>query len=490
MRGIPCDVTCHGALSFTDVEITEVTADSRRAGKGTLFAAICGKKHDGNKFINDAVKRGAFAVLTAEGTAVTADVPVIAVRDVKTVFSRLCARIYACDATSKLIAVTGTNGKTSTAMATAHILASAGVKTAVIGTVGVGFYGETVPAYDGMTTPIPEELYSRIGRLSRAGAEYIVIEASSHGIAEGRLAGLVDTGCIPETAIFTNLSPEHLDYHADMDDYFRVKSRLFTDFGFQNAVINVDGAYGRKMADIATGKVITSGTVYADLRASRAEYGADGVRYLISSSRLRLLVRCPAVGAHTVENTLLAAVSALASGVDPLTVGEALGTFYGVRGRMERIAADGFCAPVYIDFAHTPEALSALLTSARRMHPDGRIVLLFGCGGDRDKTKRAVMGKIASELADHTVITSDNSRTEHTEDIIADILKGMPPDSSYSVIQERKSAIEYTIKNARAGDVILLAGKGHEEYEDRNGQKTRFDERVIVREAIDKINGS
>ncbi len=489
MRGITCDITCASALSVTDVEISDVTADSRRAGKGTLFAALCGKRHNGNKFINDAVERGAVAVLTDERISAAAEVPVISVRDVKTVFSRLCARMYADGAASNIIAVTGTNGKTTTAMATAHIFASAGFETAVIGTVGKGFYGNMTPSYDGMTTPVPEELYREIGKLSCAGAEYIIIEASSHGIAEGRLAGLIDTDCALKSAIFTNLSPEHLDYHADMEDYFRVKSRLFTDFGFVCSVINVDGRYGRRMADAALGHVITVGD-NADYGASCIEYGADGVGYLISSSRLRLRVRCPAIGAYMAENTLLAAATALTSGIDPLTVTEAIGTFHGVRGRMEKVDTGSFGVSVYIDFAHTPEALSALLTSARRMHPQGRLILLFGCGGDRDKTKRAAMGAVASEYADYVVVTSDNSRTERAENIISDILKGMAQASSYSVIESRKDAIEYTLKIASKGDVILLAGKGHEDYEDRNGEKTRFNEREIVREVIDKINGS
>lgn len=473
---------------MTDVEISDVTADSRKAGEGTLYAAVRGRSQNGNDFISDAVRHGASAVVTDSAESIKAGVPVIYVPDAKTALSRLCARVYAKGADMRVFAVTGTNGKTTTSVVLSHILAAAGFRTAVIGTVGVGFCGETV-AGDGMTTPIPEVLYSELGRLAREGAECAVIEVSSHGIAEGRLSGLRETKCELCSALFTNLSPEHLDYHADMDDYFRVKSRLFTDFGFRSAVINVNDGYGRKLASSVRCNTVTVGDG-ADYAATDVTYGSDGVRYTLMSEYMRLAVRCPFAGAYTVENTLLAASAAIEFGIDPLTVSEALGTFRGVRGRMERLPTEGFCAPVYIDFAHTPEALRALLSSVRRMHPDGRIVLLFGCGGDRDKTKRPVMGRIASVMADHTVITSDNSRTEDPDAIISDILAGVTEDSSYSVIRDRKNAIEYTLVTARDGDVILLAGKGHEDYEDRNGEKTHFDEREIVREVINKLNGS
>lgn len=298
-----------------------------------------------------------------------------------------------------------------------------------------------------------------------------------------------ETGCKLKTAIFTNLSPEHLDYHDGMEDYFKVKSRLFMRFGFEKAIVNTDGKYGKRLAKTATGRVLTVGDE-ADYAARRVLCDCDGVEYLISSPWLRLAVRCPFNGAYTVENTMLAAVASLSEGIAPITVSEAIGTFNGVRGRMEKLNTDPLDASVYIDFAHTPEALRSLLLSARRSFPERKIKVLFGCGGDRDKGKRAVMGRIATELADYTVITSDNSRSERPEDIISDILIGVDVNSSYSVIPNRKNAIEYMLKSSDAGDLILLAGKGHEDYEYRNGEKTHFDEREIVREVIDKINGS
>lgn len=481
MRGI-CDPP------VTDVEISDVTADSRKAGKGVLYVATRGHRFDGNDFISDAIGCGSEAVVTDDAEAASVYGTILA-DDAKSALSRLCARLYARQARPNIVAVTGTNGKTTTAMATAHILSAAGFKTAVIGTVGIGFYGEKLRFSDGMTTPVPEKLYSEIGELSYRGAEYVIIEASSQGIAEKRLDGLPETGCKLKTAIFTNLSPEHLDYHDGMEDYFKVKSRLFMRFGFEKAIVNTDGKYGKRLAKTATGRVLTVGDE-ADYAARRVLCDCDGVEYLISSPWLRLAVRCPFNGAYTVENTMLAAVASLSEGIAPITVSEAIGTFNGVRGRMEKLNTDPLDASVYIDFAHTPEALRSLLLSARRSFPERKIKVLFGCGGDRDKGKRAVMGRIATELADYTVITSDNSRSERPEDIISDILIGVDVNSSYSVIPNRKNAIEYMLKSSDAGDLILLAGKGHEDYEYRNGEKTHFDEREIVREVIDKINGS
>ncbi len=462
---------------------------SGRAKKGTLFAALCGQKHIGSDYINEAVALGASAILTDAPLLYGVHVPVIISGEVKTVLSRLCARIYAGHAAPKIIAVTGTNGKTTVAMATADILSASGIKTAVIGTVGAGLYGSLSPSYSGMTTPIPEELFRSVGSLYDAGAEYIVMEVSSHAIAEGRLTGLRDTKCVPRVAVFTNLSPEHLDYHSDMEEYFSVKSRLFTDFGFEKSVINVTDEYGKRLCETAGGNAVTFGDG-GEYRAENIRYGENGVEYTAASRRIRMSVRCPAVGAYMAENTLSAAVTAITDGVDPLSVFDALYGFRGVIGRMERVDTGDFCAQVYIDFAHTPEALRALLENVRILYPEGRIVLVFGCGGERDRSKRAVMGRIASEKADFTVVTSDNSRGERTEDIISEIVSGMKTNSPYSVIPSRKDAIEYVIRNAVAEDVILLAGKGHELYEDKNGIKTHFDERSVVKCVLDKINGS
>ncbi len=481
-----------------DVIITDVTADSRKAGNGSLFVCVKGRKRDGNDYINEAVSRGAAAIVTddarrASSTETSCGVPVILVDDARESLSRLCARFYIGDGgiSTSLIAVTGTNGKTTTAHMMAHLLSSMGCKTGIIGTVGTGLYSHAHATFGGMTTPDPERFYREIGELCRIGAEYIIIEASSHGIAQGRLAGLPLTGITPRAAAFTNLSAEHMDFHVTMEDYFLTKSRLFSDFGFEYKIINSDDEYGNRLCRMCDGALSVGRMENARYRAVDVTHsGADGVRYVLRSQGLALAVRSPIPGTYTVDNSALALVTVMQLGADPMAAAEAMSVFGGVRGRMERIAVDRriFSPPVYIDFAHTPEALRALLASVRAAFPSKRIVTLFGCGGDRDKTKRAVMGRIATTISDHTVITSDNSRSEKTEGIISDILTGVLPNSSYSVMKNRADAIEYVIMNARDGDVILLVGKGHEEYEDIGGQRRYFDERGIVMAAIEKRN--
>lgn len=342
-----------------------------------------------------------------------------------------------------------------------------------------------------MTTPDPEDLYREIGRLRLEGADYIVLEASSHGIHQRRLSGLCLTGCELSAAVFTNLSPEHMDLHPTMEDYFLTKSKLFTEYGFRRRIINADDEYGRRLC-CTYGGIGVGESEYALCRGKNIRFlGEGGVSYVYSSPAAAVSVRCPVPGIYTVSNSMLAAATALSLGVDAMTVAEAMRSFSGVKGRMERVDADKDCfdVPVFIDFAHTPAALEALIRSVRTVFPEKRLVLLFGCGGDRDRTKRAVMGRIATRDADFAVITSDNSRSERTDDIINDIMMGVLPSSAYSVIKDRKKAIEYAIMNADDGDVIVLAGKGHEDYEDVNGEKRFFDEREIVLRAIKKRNG-
>lgn len=477
-----------------DVEITDVTADSRKAGKGTLFVSIQGHTSNGNDFIEDAVRRGAAAVLTDSMPDRDVSVPCILTDDTRRDLSLLCARLYGikrADGKTGIVAVTGTNGKTTTAHMIAHLLSSSGYKVGVIGTVGNGFYSGYRQASCGMTTPEPEQLYREIGKMSADGADYIVLEVSSHGIYQRRLSGLSLTGCELSAAVFTNLSPEHMDLHPTMEDYYLTKTKLFTDYGFERRIINADDEYGQRLC-YTYGGISVGESNDALCRAKNITFlGEDGVHYVCSSPTATLNVKCPMPGTYTVSNSMLAVTTALSLGADAMTVAEAMQSFSGVKGRMERIDIDkdSFVPPVFIDFAHTPAALEALIYSVRTVFPEKRIVVLFGCGGDRDRTKRAVMGRIATRDADLTVITSDNSRTERSDDIINDIMMGVLPSSAYSVIKDRKKAIEYVIMNADDDDVIVLAGKGHEDYEDVNGEKRFFDERRIVLDAIEKRNG-
>lgn len=473
-----------------------MTTDSRKVEKGSLYIAIRGGSVDGHDYIADAVARGAAAVVAEHECG--ADVPVIVERDTRRAASRLFAAWYGGDEAGRthktsLIAVTGTNGKTSVSYMIRHILADAGMRVGLIGTVEVSFGGRSYELPYPMTTPPPEEFYRVVWDMIRSGADCIVFEASSHGIAQERLAGLDITGCELAAAVFTNLTPEHMDYHSGMEDYFAVKCRLFTEFKPKIKIINTADDYGRRLYSMCEDGAVSvdtdgggnSGSVYPH---GAVMLGASGVEYLYTSPTAIFPVRCPVPGKYTVYNSLDAAACALSLGVDPVTVKDSLGTFCGVRGRMERVKCDTtkFSAPVFIDFAHTPAALSGLLSSIREAEPSGRLVLLFGCGGDRDRTKRAVMGRIAAEGADHVIVTSDNSRGERAEDIISEILTGIPSGVSHAVIPDRASAIEYAIMTATPNDVIVLAGKGHESYEDSGGVRRHFDEREVVCEAIEK----
>ena len=475
-----------------------MTTDSRKVEKGSLFIAIRGGTADGHEHIGEAVSYGAAAVVIEDGRGISVgDIPVISVPDTRRAASRLFSAWYGGGEAghphkTRLIAVTGTNGKTSVSYMIRHILAYAGRRTGLIGTVETSYDGREYETMNPMTTPPPEEFYRIVWDMIRRGADYIVFEASSHGIAQERLSGLDITGCELAAAVFTNLTPEHMDYHAGMEEYFAVKCRLFTEFSPRVKIINTSDGYGKRLFSMCGDGAVAvdtdgggTGSVYPH---GAVMLGASGVEYLYSSPTAIFRVRCPVPGRYTIYNSIEAAACALSLGVDPVTVRDALGMFCGVRGRMERVRCDTtkFTPPVFIDFAHTPAALEGLLRSVREAEPRCRLVLLFGCGGDRDRTKRAVMGRIAAACADHVIITSDNSRSERASDIIDEILTGVPSYASYTVIPDRRAAIEYAIMNARTEDVIILAGKGHESYEDSGGVRRHLDEREIVTEAVEK----
>ncbi len=485
------------AAPARDVEISRITTDSRKAGEGDLFIAIRGVHTDGHDYIDEVIKKGVAAVAT-EREVPGAGIPVIVTENTRRFVSRAYSAWYGQDETcrphkTRIIAVTGTNGKTTITYMMREILAMAGYSVGVIGTVGAALgehgYGRAYP----MTTPSPDEFYGYLWDMIRREADYIVFEASSHGISQERLAGIDMLGCEMSAAIFTNLTPEHLDYHADMEDYFEVKSRLFTEFKPKISIINTSDEYGRRLVPMCGEGAVavdtegdgTHGSVFPqDVMMA----GTSGVEYMYSSPGAVFPVACPVPGRYTVYNSIEAAACAVGLGIDPVTVREALGVFSGVRGRMERVRCDKtkFSPPVLIDFAHTPAALEGLMLSVRELEPQKRLVLLFGCGGDRDRTKRPVMGGIAARTADFTIVTSDNSRTERPEDIISEILAGIPEGTPHVTIVKRAEAIEYAIMNATPDDVIILAGKGHESYEDVGGVRRDFDERAYVIDAVEK----
>ena len=502
--GIPCPENSN------NMEIYGVTADSRRVSPGWLFVAIKGLRQDGSRFISQALERGAVAVLSSIPMDLPENVPCVLHPNPREALALLCDAWYHHPTRHMcLIGVTGTNGKTSVSAMLAHILAWNHVPAAVIGTVGVyDFKGQplNIRSEDktaNMTTPDPEELYRILAAL-RDQAESdaqdvptVIMEVTSHALLLDKLAPISFEG-----AVFTNLTPEHLDMHGSMEDYYQAKLRLFRKSRL--AVVNADDPYGRRMLTepdttvetwylchmtplIKDADVPHPGIHCDRIYAGQVKLmGSSGVEYRLMSPQARVRISCPVPGEFTVFNSMEASMMALLLGISPGHIKEALRHFPGVPGRMERVPLEDHAGfSVFLDYAHTPDALENLLVTANRFRRKGeRIILLFGCGGDRDPTKRPLMAAVASRLADGIIVTSDNSRSEDPLTIIEDILKGMEEDCDYVVIPNRKDAIHYAVRQAKRGDIILLAGKGHETYElDKNGRHD-FCEKNIVLEAV------
>ena len=483
---------CHAAQIRCDVdniEINRIKSNSEKIEKGDLFVCLKGLNRDGHDYVADAEKRGAAAIIAEH--AVNSSLPVFYTENTRKALPRMYNAWYGYPTKSlKLVAVTGTNGKTSVTYMLKAIFDASMYKTGLIGTVD-SYIGEdklekiSDSSLANMTTPDPEELFRLFYEMEKGGAEYVFMEASSHALALDKLEGLEF-----EAAVFTNLTPEHLDFHKDMDDYFLAKSRLFEKA--KKKIINTDDPYGKKLRERF--KETSSGCSIIrkcceffanDIR----DMGIDGSEYYFVSPIRQFLVRTPLIGRFNVMNTLEAAACAVELGVPPSDVKCALASMCGVKGRLERVRLGTISDySVFIDYAHTPDALENLLDTVCRIRKcNERVVLLFGCGGDRDKSKRRKMGEIAAEYADFIVVTSDNSRSEEPSAIISEILLGVG-DAAHTVVENRAEAIEYVIKNARKGDIILLVGKGHEEYEiDKNG-KHPFDERKIAALAAQKYN--
>lgn len=384
----------------------------------------------------------------------------------------------------RIIGVTGTNGKTSTCFFLRELFEAAGFRCGLLGTVTCCSAEGTPLAClegrgsSGMTTPDPELLYEMLDQMVKDRVDYVFMEVSSHALA------LSKVDAIPfDTVLFTNLTQDHLDFHETMEDYFETKRRLLS--LSRRAVVNRDDPYGERLAAEESLPIVTCSAREGDYLACEIEsLGMDGSSFRMRTPKgeIPLLLRVP--GSFSVMNALMAGAVALEYGIPPCVVREVFARLRGVPGRMERVET-GEKFSVLIDYAHTPDALEKLLRAVRDMRRSGeRILLLFGCGGERDRSKRKEMARISSRLADFVMITSDNSRGEDPEQIFADILRGVDKEKEYLLIRSRKEAIEWAVKNARPGDWILLAGKGHETYEiDAEGIHP-FDERLIVKNAL------
>ncbi|MDR1132212.1 MAG: UDP-N-acetylmuramoyl-L-alanyl-D-glutamate--2,6-diaminopimelate ligase [Oscillospiraceae bacterium] len=462
-----------------DMEISDVSHDSRRTRKGDLFVAVRGFESDGHRYIGKAAEAGAAVVLCEERPET--EIPYILTADSRKALA-LVSRNYFGDpaAEMKLIGVTGTNGKTTTTMLIKHVMETlTGEKLGLIGTNQNMIGTAVLPAE--RTTPEAYELQRLFREMADGGCKYVVMEVSSHALALDRVAGVHF-----EVAVFTNLTQDHLDFHGTMAEYAGAKALLC--MRCSAAAINMDDVWGGYMAERAQGFVFTYSEAKpeADLIAKDVRLSPSGVRFIaFTGGRLeRVYLEIP--GRFSVYNAMGVISACLLLGFDLAQICEALRTAKGVKGRVEVVPTpDDFT--ILIDYAHTPDALENVLRSMREVAV-GRVVVLFGCGGDRDRAKRPIMGDIATSLADYAIITSDNPRTEEPGAIITDILAGVKvPKNRYRVIEDRREAIAYAIDSHRAGDLIILAGKGHETYQIIGKTKRHMDERELVAEHLGEL---
>ena len=456
----------------SEIEITDVFYDSRKVTPGSLFVAIAGFASDGNRFIPMALEKGAVAVVTAQKPQT--DVPYVLVENDRLALAQLGANYFGHPAESMTtIGITGTNGKTSSTLLLKHILETVrGAKVGLIGTMENLIGDEVIPTE--RTTPESFELQALFARMREAQCTHMIMEVSSHALSLERVAGVHY-----DVAAFTNLTEDHLDFHGTMEAYCDAKAMLFSRCG--KAVINADDPWAERIFAGSVCPVIhVSVSGQGDLTASDLVLHADGIEFTATYQGSSVAVRLPIPGKFTVYNTLNVLGIALQLGITLEEAAKALETAKGVKGRVEVVPTPGKPYTVLIDYAHTPDGLENVLSSVRG-YCKGRLIAVFGCGGDRDRTKRPIMGRIGAKLADIAIITSDNPRTEVPMDIISDIVSGLDADTrNYEVIENRIEAIHHAMDIGRKDDIIVLAGKGHETYQEICGVKHHLDEREVV----------
>lgn len=460
-----------------DIEITGICYDSRKVTVGCVFICLTGGAADGHNFAKSAADSGA-AVIIAERMT-DANAPHIIVEDTRRAMFDVSANWFDNPQRKmKFLGVTGTNGKTSTVYYIKEILTRLSKKVGLIGTVNNMIGDDVLPSK--ATTPEPYELMQLLSQMADAGCQYVVMEISSHSIVQKRVCG-IDFLAVA----FTNLTQDHLDYHGTMENYKAAKREIFD--SCETAVINIDDETGREYEKSITCNKITYSALYnhADLVAKDVKIRANGVKFLSITKGGIAKTSVLTPGTFTVSNVLAAIALCIASGIELDVMAPALEQISGVEGRAQIISGERPYT-VMIDYAHTPDGIVNVLNSVRE-YAVGRIVTLFGCGGDRDKTKRAIMGDMAAKMSDFVIVTSDNPRTEDPDLIIEDILPGVKKHKTpYVVIPDRREAIEYAISNAKADDMIVLAGKGHEKYQILKDGKIDFDEEAIALSFMEK----
>ena len=468
---------CFSCDSPENPEILGVSTDSRNICGGELFIAIQGYRDDGSLYIEDAVGRGAAAVVVHENLFQDVKgriaVPVCSASSPRNCALLLSRILYGHTAQSVgLIGVTGTNGKTTVTYLLEAMLREGGFNPGVIGTISYRWSEKKITAHN--TTPDPIEIQKLLADMRQDGVDHVIMEVSSHALAMDRV--------FPpdfQYALFTNLSQDHLDFHHSMDEYFAAKALLFERLEEDaQAVINLDDSYGKRMIQRTNASVVTYGMEEgADYRGHDPDLSIEGTSFSINDNRFRTSL----IGLHNIYNILASAATMYAMGFGPDLISKALSRVKGIPGRFERVV-EGKDFHVFVDYAHTPDALAHLLEAANALK-QGRIITVFGCGGDRDRGKRPIMGRVVEENSDIAIVTSDNPRSEDMLAIIADIREGLNRDD-HIIVPDRREAIYRAVELAGENDIVLIAGKGHEDYQILGDETIHFDDREVARDAV------
>ncbi|WP_017727204.1 UDP-N-acetylmuramoyl-L-alanyl-D-glutamate--2,6-diaminopimelate ligase [Halalkalibacterium ligniniphilum] len=463
-----------------DPLIQSLEMDSRQIREGSLFFCIKGYTVDGHDFAKQAVAHGAVAIVAERDLGL--EVPTVIVGDPKRVMAQLASRFYGEPSKAfRLIGVTGTNGKTTITHLLEKMMQDAGQQTGLIGTMYTKVKDKTYETKN--TTPESLQLQKRFFEMKEAGVDTAVMEVSSHALYDGRVRG-----CDFDVAIFTNLTPDHLDYHKTMEEYKYAKGLLFAQLGNtyngKIAILNQDDPASLTYDKMTTAQVVTYGlTDRADVYAKDVKIAASKTTFTLVAFQEEIPISLQLIGMFSVYNALAAAAAALVSGVSLQQVKKSLEAVKGVAGRFETVNANQPFT-VIVDYAHTPDSLENVLKTVNEL-AKGKVCVVVGCGGDRDRTKRPVMAKIACQLADYAIFTSDNPRSEDPSQILSDMKKGIEGDN-YVIIEDRKQAIYHAIQEAKEEDVIVIAGKGHETYQILKDRTIDFDDRAVARQAIEE----
>lgn len=468
-------------LSGTDRNFSAVKANSSTIVKGDTFIALKGSITDGHIFIHDAISAGADSVICNHGRR---DLPhgitTLEVNDTKKALEYLLPVIHPHAEKVSLVGITGTNGKTTTTYLIESVLKAAGITPGVVGTINMRYSDITMTS--AITTPGPIELFRGLDEMSRAGTEVCIMEVSSHALDQDRLLGLGF-----DYAVFTNLSQDHLDYHKNMDTYFLAKKKLFENYLHGISVINIDDSYGSRLAGEINDPITYGRDMSAAVRATKLKHIPAGLHVYLKTPQGDISINSSLLGDINVYNIMATVAVCGAMGIDNRSVISGISNLKKIPGRMEMVE-NPYNMQIIVDYAHTPAALQTALESARGF-TRGRLITIFGCGGDRDQAKRPLMGKIAADISDVVIITSDNPRSEDPRIIINNILEGINGNTNIMVQPDRNEAIRLGISSMKPDDCLIIAGKGHEDYQIIGEEKKPFDDRTCAEKNLKEIFG-